>query len=264
VFGRSHVKSGQDLARAEFIESMEHFRQAAAHAAGGLGATVGPRVGSARGMARDRAENARGYARGYMSSVGPTANRVSNAGRQSWDQAMSTFGPLAEAARDGSMRAMKLEAKHGKSRPSGDASSHGTMYALLATGAAVGAAGALIARRRTRAKWSEYEPGSLRDDASEFMDAGATSKRFGRGDGGVSKASAWTKEHAKSAVGNVRGKIHDKTHHDDDSVGGMGMDDTDPDATAHAASDAAAQARSGDPISDEAADMIRAAKNGKR
>ena len=91
VFGRGQSTTRQDLARAEFVESMDHFRQAATHAAGGLGATVGPRVGTGMDMARDRMGSARGYvisARGY---VGPGTNKLTQAASRGWDSDADTL-----------------------------------------------------------------------------------------------------------------------------------------------------------------------------
>src|SRR5262245_28686834 len=74
VFGRGQKFTRQDLARAEFGQSMDHFRKAATHAAGGIGATVGPMADTAKGRV--------GSARGYL---GPGATRMSQAASQGWD-----------------------------------------------------------------------------------------------------------------------------------------------------------------------------------
>jgi hypothetical protein len=232
--------------RAEFEKSMEHFRHAAAHAAGGLGATVGPPVIMMRGSAMGGANSALGRATMARGFIGPAANRVSSAASQGWDTTISTFGPLAESARMAAERAAKLESKrrkNGNGNGSGNGngmmsrmtftaqaeskSGHMGLYALLATGAMVGAAGALIARRRTRAKWAEYEPSSISADASSFRGAGATSsksmsgmKSSGQGmtdsdaemeSGAMAKAAAWTKGQTRTTVDTLRHKIHEAT-----------------------------------------------------
>jgi len=316
VFGRRHVKSRRDLVRAEFGESMDHVRQAAAHAAGGLGATVGPRLGSAKDSAKDKTSSARGV-------VGPTAGRVSGAASRSWDSTIAAFAPLAEAARDGSARAAKLDAKNNKGNKGSkerknskgkeaassmlittktttkESTSHTGLYAILATGAAVGAAGALVARRRTRAKWAEYEPSSLNSDASSFLDAGATStKSFSdktnseesdvtdhADAGAVTKAANTIKEHCKSAATTLRKKVHEATA---DPDGATGISDKIEDAgdkmnegANHLADKAEAKlnaaktpgggsmtntsgaAGRGEHMSDEVDDLIRSAKNGR-
>jgi hypothetical protein len=287
------------------------FRQAAAHAAGGLGATVGPHIGSAKSTAKDKTASARGV-------VGPTAGKVSSAASHGWDSTLAAFAPLAEAARAGSEHGTKLRAKemsknnknkdhkdhkdhknHKDSKDHGgswisftstktepEPTSHKTLYVLLATGAAVGAAGALAARRRTRTRWAEYEPSSLQSDASTFSGAGATSKSFSDDKmdddadrhGTVSKATSWTKEHAKSAADSLRHKIHEATADRDDD--GAVTDIKDKAAKAkdkvnegasHLADKAEArnnmsgsdkEKRTGDRLDDEVDDLLRSAKNG--
>ena len=49
MFGRRQAKTHGQLMRDELSEGFGHLWQAAAHAAGGVGATVGPRWDSARG-----------------------------------------------------------------------------------------------------------------------------------------------------------------------------------------------------------------------
>src|SRR5215475_14977634 len=100
VFGRGQAQTRQDLARAEFGESLDHFRLAATHAAGGLGASVGPRMGMAKGRM--------GSARGYIGYVGPGMERMRGAASQGWDTTIAIITPLADAARQGSIRAAKL------------------------------------------------------------------------------------------------------------------------------------------------------------
>ncbi|HEY1488016.1 MAG TPA: hypothetical protein VGF84_18055 [Micromonosporaceae bacterium] len=282
---------------------MDLFRQAAAHAAGGLGATVGPHLGSAKSTAKDKTASARGM-------VGPTADRVTSAASHSWDSTLAAFAPLAEAARQGSDHGTKLRAKDlsqknknnksikdtkrakdqaswmaftsAKSEP--EPTSHTGLYLLLATGAAVGAAGALVARRRTRTHWNEYEPASIQSDASSFADAGATSKSMPGADGDadaggtVSKAANWTKGHAKSAADGLRHKIHEATA-DRDDTNGKGKNGTTEAAQAkekvnegasHLSDKADARMnmsgtdkRTGDRIDDEVDDLLRSAKNGR-
>ena len=172
---------------------------------------------------------------------------------------------------------------------------------LLATGAAVGAAGALVARRRTRAKWAEYEPSSLSADASSFRDAGATSKNLGDkpksaahdvtdGEieaGKIGKATTWTKDHTKSTVDTIRHKIHEATaDHDDAGSTVDRMADKANEGAGHMADKAEAKfndasSRAGSPqsnagakagdsatraasrVDDEVDDLIRSAKNGR-
>jgi hypothetical protein len=292
------VKTRSDLVRAEFGECLDHLRQAAGHAAGGVGATVGPRVSRTRAKGQSASASAKGY-------VGPAYGKLSGAASQSWESMLSAYAPLAESARQGSARAMKLDAKkngksNGKNKSEKDKrsrisftanverekQSHTGLYVLLATGAAVGAAGALAARRRTRAKWAEYEPSSLHSDASSFRGAGATSSKSypdklssaahevtDDDDGGktISKAATWTKEHTKNTVDSLRQKIHEATADRDDDMSTAGRTNEGP---SHLADKADAKLNDGSSrtqtsvskpsnhVEDEVDELIRAAKNG--
>ena len=230
VFGRGQETTRQDLARAEFVESMDHFRQAATHAAGGLGASVGPKVGLGMDMARDRMGSARGYVGTARAYVVPGTAKITKAASRGWDSTIALVMPLADAARSGSVRAAMLPegVKSQAARvqivkpmvikkkviETDSSSGHmaTAMVSIVAAGAALGATGALVARRRNRSKWAEYEPAALQDDAQAFVDQTRSSGR-GAADGPrtASKMAGWAKEHSRSAVDGVRGKMHDSS-----------------------------------------------------
>jgi hypothetical protein len=108
--------------------------QAANHAAGGVNATVGPRMHAARERVTPATDKARTAA---AAGLGATA---------------AALAPLATAARKGGRRAIgKTPVKPARRWP--------RIATLLAAGAAVGAAGAFIMRRR-RQQWQEYDPSS--------------------------------------------------------------------------------------------------------
>lgn len=303
MFGRRHVKTRQELVRSEFGESLDHFRQAATHAAGGFGATVGPNYG----MAKTKMSSARGW-------MSPASGKVTNAASTSWDATIAAFAPLMQAARDGAAMASKLETNGTKVDSTGmkrarkmteettpERHISGTVVALIATGAAVGAAGALAARRRNRVKWSEYEPSELHSDAQSLLDSSSTAttsmsesaREMGEA-GRIKKATGWTKDHTKQAYDSVRHKIHE-TNADRGDVGEM-MDSAKNkvsevaegarDRTKHAndrmneganhfaekskdkinetssrASDSAS--RTADRVGDSVDDMLRSSKNGR-
>ena len=230
VFGRGQETTRQDLARAEFVESMDHFRQAATHAAGGLGASVGPKVGLGMDMARDRVGSARGYVGTARAYVVPGTAKISRAASRGWDSTIALVMPLADAARSGSIRAamlpegVKSQAMRVQimkpvviKKPAAAADSSSgrmatAMVSIVAAGAALGATGALVARRRNRSKWAEYEPAALQDDAQAFVDQTRSSGRGGaEGPRTASKMAGWAKEHSRSAVDGVRGKMHDSS-----------------------------------------------------
>jgi hypothetical protein len=249
VFGRGQETTRQDLARAEFVESMDHFRQAATHAAGGLGASVGPKVGLGMDMARDRVGSARGYVGTARAYVVPGTAKISRAASRGWDSTIALVMPLADAARSGSIRAamlpegVKSQAMRVQimkpvviKKPAAAAdSSTGrmatAMVSIVAAGAALGATGALVARRRNRSKWAEYEPAALQDDAQAFVDQTRSSGRGGaEGPRTASKMAGWAKEHSRSAVDGVRGKMHDSSttsagSHMDEMTSRPGMGD---------------------------------------
>jgi len=255
VFGRGQETTRQDLARAEFVESMDHFRQAATHAAGGVGASVGPKVGLGMDMARDRMGSARGYVGTARAYVVPGTAKITRAASRGWDSTIALVMPLADAARAGSIRAATLPegVKSQATRvqilkpvaikkpvvikktgvaagpPNGHMAT--AMVSIVAAGAALGATGALVARRRNRSKWAEYEPAALQDDAQAFVDQTRSSGRGGAdGPRTASKMAGWAKEHGRSAMDGVRGKMHDSSStsagsHMDEMTSRPGMGD---------------------------------------
>jgi hypothetical protein len=143
VFGRRQVKTHSQLMRDELSEGFGHLWQAAAHAAGGIGATVGPKWDTAKGHLPHQAGSMR------------------DAAAHGWESTVAAFVPLMEAARANAAAATKNAQKARKKamkKESGMARKRATiLVGLLTAGAAAGAAGALIARRRNRARWDEYE-----------------------------------------------------------------------------------------------------------
>jgi hypothetical protein len=134
MFGISRKTRGQ-LMRSELGESWDHFLQAASHAANGVGSSVGPGAAKMRGLA--------------TRGAGTTA---------------AAFAPLAAAYKEGAADALKLSAKARKAKKGKRMSSNrktGMLVGLLAAGVAVGAAGALVMRRRKKQQWSEYDSGNL-------------------------------------------------------------------------------------------------------
>jgi hypothetical protein len=214
---------------------MDHIRQAATHAAGGLGATVGPKVGLGMDIARDKMGSARGLVGTARAYVVPGTARMTRAASRGWDTTIAFVMPLADAARTGSTRAatlpdgiklppgvkmqaikaqamraqaMRTHAMKKKTPPPSSSSGHTAtaVVSIVAAGAALGATGALVARRRNRSQWAEYEPAALQDDAQAFVDTTRSS-----GPGAAAKMAGWAKEHSRSAVSGVRGKMHDSS-----------------------------------------------------
>jgi hypothetical protein len=160
VFGIVRRKSRSELVRQELGQGVEHFKQAATHAARGTGATVGPKISAAR----DR--------------VQPATQRVKGAASSGWGSTVAVLAPLAAAATDSARQAgkqgRKVKDKNNKKlRKKSDTLQKRTNKALgrqqtkpnasklaglLLAGAAVGAGAAYVLRRRQRQQWDEYDP----------------------------------------------------------------------------------------------------------
>ncbi|OLB78977.1 MAG: hypothetical protein AUI14_11655 [Actinobacteria bacterium 13_2_20CM_2_71_6] len=188
--------------RDELSEGFGHLWQAAAHAAGGMGATVGPKWESAKGH------------------LPPGIGKMRTAAAHGLDSTMAAFLPLMDAARTGAASATK-KAKKARNRAgkkeSGMSRKRTTMLVgLLAAGAAAGAAGAMMARRRNRAKWDEYEQQgirSARQGAKSALDAtrstvdSAAQRAAGTAERAGQAVSSWTdtaREGADSALGSAK------------------------------------------------------------
>ncbi|WP_117211176.1 hypothetical protein [Allorhizocola rhizosphaerae] len=179
MFGFSRKTRGE-LMRAELGESWDHLLTAASHAANGVGKSMGPRAHQMRGVAM-----------------------------RGWDSTAHAFAPLAVAYRQGAADAtaaalkLKNKAKAGKKGRNVSNKRMGMLIGLLAAGAAVGAAGALVMRRRRRHQWSEYDPNEALDsmsaDARSMMD-----KTAGKGGSTMDKMS----HQASKAMNKAGDKLH--------------------------------------------------------
>jgi len=187
VFGRNkpsqtHTQQLLD----ELAESYGHLRLAAGHAAGGAAEKVTPGYDKARNTA----------ARGWSSTKG-------------------AFSPLYEQMREGATNARKeAEVANSKNR-------WPMLMGLLAAGAAVGAAGALVAKRRRAAQhWDEFEPGAALDDSAYDLDeardeAGrvtdSTKDKTGPATGKVAAGAAAVAETVSTQAGKVAESLHGKS-----------------------------------------------------
>ncbi|HEY0701070.1 MAG TPA: hypothetical protein VGD43_25065 [Micromonospora sp.] len=146
-------KTHAALVKAELGESLGHLRQAATHAAGGVGATVGPRVKAARGYVAPKAAKVRESASdgigSTMAKLAPLAVAAAGA-RQA--------GTVARKAKAEDMRGMRRNRKQAaKAARAGKRRS--TMTRLIAAGVVAAAVGTMAARRRrARQEWESYEP----------------------------------------------------------------------------------------------------------
>jgi hypothetical protein len=118
--------------RDELGESLDHLRMAAAHAADGASGALAPRVDAARKAVRPGLDRARGVAMGGMETAIVVArNRSRQAGRKA-----------EKMGRKGKSKMMRNEAGSSRRWPA-------MIGGLLVAGAAVGAASAMLRRRRT-------------------------------------------------------------------------------------------------------------------
>ena len=126
MFRRRQAQTHRRQMRNELMESLSHLRLAASHGASGTASYLGPRYDAARNSAKSAKK-----------SAGPTARRANRA------TAAAVIPFIVAAGRN---------AKKGKAKVMREQQSTRrwpmVLGGLLAAGAAVGAAGAVIARRR--------------------------------------------------------------------------------------------------------------------
>lgn len=168
MFRRRQVQTHSRLMRDEFGESLDHLRMAAAHAADGASGALAPRVDAARKAVKPGLSKAQGAALGGMDAVLVIArDRSRQAGKKA-----------ERMGRKGKARMMmKNESRSPRRWPM-------AIGGLLVAGAAVGAASALMRRRRNQQSWDEYgssrttgDAGSVLDSAKSAMDAGVDKAR---------------------------------------------------------------------------------------
>ena len=157
MFATMRRKNRSAKMKNELGQSVDHFRRAASIAAHETSATVGPKFHAAR----DR--------------VQPTAVKAKDAASNGWDSALATLTPLITAATEKAQQvsrkdvkasrkfakknAKRLEKRANKTLGRNQKSRSGAkLGGLLLAGAAVGAAGAYLVRKRRQAQWDEYDP----------------------------------------------------------------------------------------------------------
>jgi hypothetical protein len=135
MFRRRQAQTHRRQMRNELVESLTHLRLAASHGASGTAGYLGPRYDSAKKSAKSAGK-----------SAGPAARR---ANRVTAAAVVPFIAAAGRNARKGKAKAMRQETNT-RRWPM-------VLGGLLAAGAAVGAAGAVIARRRAnRDQWEEY------------------------------------------------------------------------------------------------------------
>ena len=148
MIGRRRARTHSEQLMDELTQSYGHLKMAAAHAAGGAAERFTPGYDKARNAANRRLSTTR-----------------------------DAFAPLYDQIREGAANARREPEMKRNRWP--------MVAGLIAAGAAVGAAGAMIARRRrVAAQWDEYEPmpsleespyGEAKPSATHRVTAGAAS-----------------------------------------------------------------------------------------
>lgn len=185
MFATMRRKNRNAKMKNELSQSVDHFKRAASLAAQETSATVGPKFSAARDRVQPAAAKAKGAA--YSAKGAATSG---------WGSAVSTLGPLvaaasenvrktgkqAEKAEKANKRAVKANKDVAKvSKKSAkkiekrankalgkQSSTGGKLMKLVLAGAAVGAAGAYVLRKRRSDQWDEYEPtGSITTGADD-------------------------------------------------------------------------------------------------
>jgi hypothetical protein len=178
VYGlRRRRMTHSQLMRSELGESLDHLKQAATYAAGGIGA-MGPRVASAREYVKPE--------------------HIRDAASASWETTVAALAPLAVALKDGAEQARKVQAKQLRKLKKERHMSRRRwpmLVGLLAAGTAAGAAGAVVMRRRRRQQWDEY---GMMDDSQAMVDSakGSMNNAMDRAAAGMDRAA----ETAGSAI----------------------------------------------------------------
>ncbi|MDP9798627.1 hypothetical protein J2S43_007139 [Catenuloplanes nepalensis] len=192
VFGIGRSKTRSQMVREELEEGLDHLRQAATHAAEGVGATVGPRVHAAREVVTPAASRARNAAAGGIAAFTPLAMSAADGARQTGKQTRRMKRKNAKALR----RAVGRE-ERGMSR-------NRKLTGLLMIGVAAGVAGSMIMRKRRQREedqWTTHESSTARSatDAARQMTENAK------------HMSETAKDSLQSAQGAVAGRIASAT-----------------------------------------------------
>jgi hypothetical protein len=173
VFGRKQQRTQTQLLMDELAESYGHLKSAAGHVAGGT-----------------------------AEKLTPSYDRARNAASRSWYTTRDAFAPLYVQMLEGAANARKEQEVKKNRWP--------VLVGLLAAGAAVGAAGAMVARRRrSAAQWDEYDPMPAVSDLSygsqtaESKGSNASQK--------VTASAASAADSVSSQAGKLADSLHEKS-----------------------------------------------------
>ena len=169
VFRRKPPRTQAEQLIDELAESYSHLKQAAGHVAGGT-----------------------------AEKITPTYDRARNVAVRGWSTTKDAFTPLYLQIQEGAANARKESQVQKKNRLP-------MLFGLLAAGAAVGATGAMVVRRRrAAAQWDEYDPMPPVTDVpyGESKVSSTASK--------VSAGAASVAESVSSQAGKLADSLHER------------------------------------------------------
>jgi hypothetical protein len=175
VFGRSKSRTHSEQLVDELSQSYGHLKMAAAHAAGGAAERMTPSYDRARIMAARR-----------------------------WGTTKGTFSPLYDQIREGAANARGVIVV-GRKEPEMKRNKWPMVMGLVAAGAAAGAAGAMIARRRrVAAQWDEYDPMPSLEESPYGEHKSSTTQR-------VTAGAASVADSVSSQAGKLADNLHERS-----------------------------------------------------
>ena len=176
MFGRKRARTHTEQLLDELAESYGHLKMAAGHAAGGA-----------------------------AEKVTPPYDRARNVAARGWYTTKDAFTPLYEQMKDGAANARKEYQVSKKKR-------WPALFGLLAAGAAVGAVGAMVARRRRAAsQWDSYEPLPAIDDLGYGSDESGKMSPAKK----VTAGAASVADSVSSGAGKIADSLHEKSGRSD-------------------------------------------------
>jgi hypothetical protein len=170
VIGRSKSRTHSEQLMDELSQSYGHLKLAAGHAAGGAAERMTPGYDRARGMAARR-----------------------------WSTTKGAFSPLYDQMREGAANARR------EPEPKMKRNKWPVVIGLVAAGAAAGAAGAMIARRRrVTSQWDEYDPMASLEESPYGEQKSSTSQR-------VTAGAASVADSVSAQAGKLADNLHERS-----------------------------------------------------
>jgi hypothetical protein len=156
---------------------------------------------------------------GPAEKLTPPYDKARGAASRSWNTTRDTFNPLYQQMREGAANARREQEMSRKNR-------WPVLVGLLAAGAAVGAAGAMVARRRrAAAEWEDYDPMRSIDDAYHSVEPKLTSTQK------VTAGAATMADSVSAQAGKIADSLHEKSTPPSSSPSSTSPSSTSPSST---------------------------------